>query len=68
MPKFGDYSDMADGDLVDTDSMLVKSGSTTKEVPMSVLKTYTGSNPHIFVQSADPAGSAVDGDIWIQIP
>lgn len=42
MPKFGDYDDMADGDLVDTDTTLVKTASGTKEVAMSVVKTYTG--------------------------
>ena len=68
MPRFADYTDMADGDLADTDTMLVKSGSTTKEVAMSVAKTYMNSDPHIFVQASDPGVSAVDGDIWIQIP
>lgn len=68
MPRFDGYDDVADGDLADTDTMLVKSGSSTKEVAMSVLKTYTESNPHIFIQSSDPAGAAADGDLWIQIP
>ncbi len=49
MPKFGDYDDMADGDLVDTDTTLVKTASGTKEVAMSVVKTYTGGGGGVVV-------------------
>lgn len=41
----------------------------TDETPddYAILKG-TGAGRKIWTQNADPAGSAIDGDVWIQIP